>query len=181
MHVSKLIRQKSYERIEGLLRRHPLTFVPNILLFLLLMAVPIALFLLLNKLFPWIFTHDILFPLAVLGGTGYLLLILLFFYTEFTNYYLDIWVVTNDRIIDMEQLSLFSRTITETDLFRVQDVTTDIHGVFATFFNYGTVTVTTASANMNIVFRNIPDPNRIRNDLIRLSHEDRKYHNVPAV
>jgi hypothetical protein len=67
------------------------------------------------------------------------------------------------------------------DLFRLQDVTADVHGVFATFLNYGTVMATTASANMNIVFRNIPDPNRIRNELIRLSHEDRKYHNVPAV
>lgn len=180
MQFSKLINQKSYERIEYVLRRHPLTFVSEIFLFLLLLAIPAALFLLLRPILPDLLSGPISFPLAVLGAAGYEMLIILFFFTQFTDYYLDIWVVTNDRIIDIEQFGLFSRTITEIDLFRIQDVTADVHGVFATFFNYGTVTVTTASTNMNIVFRNIPDPNRVRNDLIQLSHEDRKYHNTPA-
>lgn len=176
MRLSKLIHQKSYERIEYVLRRHPLTFVPTIALFLVLLAVPFALALLLVPAFPGLFADEIFYPLTVLSGAGYLLLTTLFFYTQFVDYYLDIWVVTNDRVIDIEQFGLFSRSITEIDLFRLQDVTADVRGVFATFFKYGTVSLTTASTNTNIVFRNIPDPNQIRNDLILLSHEDRKYH-----
>ena len=159
-----------------LLRRHPFTFIPRVLFFFVLLALPMVLLILMNVLFPVLFTHQIYFPLIVLGGSAYLLFTLLFFYTEFTDYYLDIWIITNDRIIDMEQFGLFSKTVSEIDLFRIQDVTTDVHGIFATFFNYGTVTITTASTNTNLVFRNISDPNKIRNELIRLSHEDRKYH-----
>jgi membrane protein YdbS with pleckstrin-like domain len=176
MLLSKLIQQKSYERIEYVLRRHPLTFVPNVLMFLVLLAVPFALSLLLSSAFPDLFADAVIYPMIVLAIAGYLLLTTLFFYTQFVDYYLDIWIVTNDRVIDIEQFGLFSRSITEIDLFRLQDVTTDIHGVFATFFKYGNVTLTTASSNPNIVFRNISNPNQIRNDLISLSHEDRRYH-----
>jgi len=98
------------------------------------------------------------------------------FFTQFIDYYLDLWVVTNDRIIDIEQFGLFSRITSELDLFRIQDVSSDITGLFSTMFNYGDVIVKTASNNQSIIFRNVSDPNTIRENLIKLSHEDRKYH-----
>jgi membrane protein YdbS with pleckstrin-like domain len=176
MIMSSLIKQKSYERIEHVLRRHPITFIPEIALFLVLAAVPVIVYLLINTLFPTLLQGPVIYPISILAGSIYYLSILLFFYAQFITYYLDVWVVTNDRIIDVEQLGLFSRTISEVDLFRIQDVTSDIHGVFATFFNYGNVAIKTASVNVNIVAKNVPHANKIREDLIRLAHEDRKYH-----
>ena len=61
--------------------------------------------------------------------------------------------MTNDRIVDIEQHGLFSRTISEVDLFRIQDVTVDIHGIIATLLNYGNLTVKTASDNIHIIHR----------------------------
>ena len=49
-------------------------------------------------------------------------------------------------------------------------------GVFAPLFQYGNVTVTTASVNLNIVFRHVPRPNEIREALLQLADEDRKFH-----
>lgn len=176
MHLSQVIKQKQYEQIIHHLRRHPLTFLPTLGLFLILASVPVILYLLITSLFPNILDGDILYPIAVLSGGVYYLSIYLFFYGQFIDYYLDLWIVTNDRIIDMEQHGLFRRTTTELDLFRIQDVSANIAGVFGTLFNYGDVTVKTASSNLNIVFRNVPNPNTIREDLIRLADEDRKYH-----
>jgi membrane protein YdbS with pleckstrin-like domain len=176
MHIGHLIRQKSYEKIEYVLHRHPITFVPILFLFLVLLSVPVFVYFMIAYLYPVLFTGDMIFPLAVLLACTYYLGIYLFFYAQFIDYYLDIWVVTNDRIVDIEQLGLFSRTISEVDLFRIQDVTTDVHGFFATIFHYGNVSIKTASANINIVFRNVSHPNKIRESLIHLSHEDRKYH-----
>ncbi len=176
MNVSHLIKQKSYEKVEYVLRRHPITFLPKILLFLLLIStIPIVYFIF-QSLFPTLFFNEIFFTCSVLFASIYYLGILLFFYEQFIIFYLDMWVVTNDRIVDVEQLGLFSRTISELDLFRIQDVTTDVHGLFATVFNYGTVTVKTASNNVHIVFKNIYRPNKIREDLIQFSHIDRKFH-----
>lgn len=175
-HLSDVIKQKSYEHVVYLLRRHPITFIPRIVLFLILSAIPIIIYLFLSNYFTSLFTDSIYFPLLVLAGSVYYLSILLFFYTEFIIFYLDIWIVTNDRIVDIEQLGLFSRSISELDLFRIQDVTSDTHGLIATLFKYGTVTVKTASSNANIIFKNVKNPDKIREDLIHYSHIDRKFH-----
>lgn len=181
MHIEELIKQKSYERIVYVLRRHPITFIPILVVFIILLLVPVALGFLATTLFPEIVASPTYGTLLILLASAYTIAIFVFFFAQFIDFYLDIWIVTNDRIIDVEQFGLFARTISELDLFRIQDVTTDVHGFFATIFKFGVVTIKTASSNKNIVFKNIPDPNTIRENLIRLSHEDRKYHyNQPA-
>jgi|SRR3989344_5528785 len=180
MHLSNLIHQKSYEKVNFILRRHPLTFLPQIGLFLLLLSLPIFVYFIITASFPTLFASDKLFAAAVLTASVYYLSVYLFFFMHFIDYYLDIWIVTNDRIVDVEQFGLFSRTISELDLFRVQDVTTDVHGLFPTFFNYGDVSVKTASQNLDIIFRAVGNPNHIRQELLQLADIDRQYH-YPAV
>lgn len=176
MNVSYLIKQKSYEKVKFILRRHPITFVPHIILFVASLAVPALVYLMISNIYPQLFDNEALYATIVIIGSIYYLSALLFGYTNFIDLYLDVWIVTNDRIVDIEQFGLFSRTISELDLFRIQDVTTDTHGFFATIFKYGNVTVKTASTNMSLVFKNVPDPNKIRMALLKLAHEDFKYH-----
>lgn len=176
MHVTQLIKQKSYEHVVHVLHRHWFTFLPKVILLLVLGSVPFGIFLLINTLFPAVFQSELGYVIGVLFASLYLLSVLLFFYTDSVIFYLDMWVVTNDRIVDIEQIGLFSRTISELDLFRIQDVTTEVHGFFPTLFNYGTVKIKTASENLDIVFKDISRPNQIREELIQLSHVDRRYH-----
>ncbi|MBU2542123.1 PH domain-containing protein [Patescibacteria group bacterium] len=176
MLISHLIKQKSYEKIEFLLRRHPITFIPILSLFIVLLLVPVAMYFLINNLYPQLLTGEISYPLLVLFASIFYLSIYLFFYAQFIDFYLDIWIVTNDRIVDTEQFGLFSRTTSELDLYRIQDVSVNVSGFFPTIFKYGNVTVKTASSNSDIVFRNIPNPNQVRQGLIQLSEEDLKFH-----
>ncbi len=177
MHdISSLIKQKNYEHVVYVLRRDAITFLPKVLLFLVLSCIPVIIYFFLTNSFPGIFENSILSVLLTLAGSIFYLSILLFFYTEFVVFYLDVSVVTNDRIVEMEQLSLFSRTISELELFRIQDVTSEVNGVFASMFHYGNVYIKTASNNNHVILYNVPHPEKIREDLIKLSHEDRKYH-----
>jgi membrane protein YdbS with pleckstrin-like domain len=176
MHLSTLIKQKDYEKIVHVLRRDPITFVPRILLFLILSLIPILAYYFLNNYFPALLQSPVPFTLLVLFASIFYLSISLFLYTEFTLFYLDVSIVTNDRIVEMEQLGLFSRTISELELFRIQDVTSEVKGLFPSMFHYGNVLVKTASENSHIIFFNIRNPEKIREELIKLSHEDRKYH-----
>ena len=176
MHLKSFIKQKDYEKIEYVLRRHWATFLPKVFLFFVLMLVPIALYFLFKSVTPGVFQSDLLYPLFVLFGSVFYLSIYLFFFAEFINYYLDEWIITNDRVIDVEQLGLFSRSISEVELFRIQDVTADVHGISATLFDYGDITIKTASTNMNIIAKSVPHPNKVRSHLIQLAHEDSKYH-----
>lgn len=175
MHLSKFIKQKSYEHIQYILHRHPLTFLPTVLFFLVLAAIPAAAYFTVANIFSS--AKGAYTPLSVVGilfTSAYYIGILNFFYTQFIIYYLDVWLVTDDRVIDVDQKTLFSRTISELDLASIQDVTTDIKGFFPTLFDYGDVIVKTASDNPNIIFRSVPHPNKIRADLVDLSDRDKE-------
>ncbi len=176
MDVRTLIHQKNYEQVKYVLRRHPITFVPQLTLFLVLLALPILSYLMINSLFPNLLGGEIIYSFAVVFVSIYYLVIYIFFFAQFIDFYLDEWIITNDRIVDIEQLGLFSRSISELDLFRIQDITTDVKGFFATFFNYGNVSIKTASQNLDIVFYNVHNPNKVRHELLRLADVDRKFH-----
>lgn len=166
--LSDTINQQPHERILFLLRRHPITFIAKIILGILLFLLPFLLrpFLLDTLADP--FWGAVL----TLLGSAYLLLITVFFHALFVDYYLDIWVVTNDRIIDIQQSGLFKHTVSELDLKQVQDVTSETVGVFGTFFNYGTVGIQTAGAKQRFDFQNIAKPHEIRGEILKLAELD---------
>jgi len=176
MLVSHLIKQKTYETIKYFLRQHPLLFVPTVAMFAVLACIPVAVYFLISTLFPDLIVSTPIQAVGILGASIYYLSIYLFFYSQFIEFYLDIWIVTNDRIVDIEQQGLFARTISELDLYRIQDVTTEVNGFFATMLHFGNVIIKTASSTTHIVFRNVSHPNEIRQALIQLAEEDRKHH-----
>lgn len=167
-HLSDTINLQPHERILHTLRRHPITFVPKIALCVLLFLLPFIL----SPLFRDALEGPTWGPVLILFGSAFLLLVLVFFHALFIDYYLDIWVVTNDRIIDVHQSGLFKRTIAELDLKQVQDVTSEIVGVFGTFFNYGNVGIQTAGAKQRFDFQNVARPHEIRGELLKLAELD---------
>jgi len=176
MLIDQVIKRKNYEQILYVLRRHPITFVPQIFFLILFVILPVSAFFGFRYFFPEFFANETILVISVLGIATFYLFFLLVFFIHFIDYYLDIWIVTNDRIVDIEQFGLFSRSISEVDLFRIQDVTSYVKGFFPTFFNYGDLHIKTASSNIEIVFKQIRDPNHVREHLIKLSDMDRRHH-----
>lgn len=176
MHLERLLKIKSYEHAEMALRRHPFTFLKHIVVLLVLAGLPYAVFQVISGIYPWILLGQVSYPLLVLGASIYYLWIWLFFFGQFIDFYLDVWIVTNDRIVNIEQKGLFARTISELDLYKVQDVTSEVHGMLHTFFNYGNVHVQTAGEQERFIFRQIPRPHDVRKRILELIEEDRKYH-----
>ncbi len=174
MHLDSLIRQKPGEKIIHVLRRDPITFVPRILMFLALVVLPVILYALLAPQFSGLDARVAWRAFSVIAASIYFLSVLLFFYASFIVFYLDISIVTDDRIIEVEQFGLFSRRTSEFDLVHVQDVTTDVHGLFASLFNYGNVIAKTASITADLIFYNVSNPNKIREDIVHLSELDKQ-------
>ncbi len=150
--------------------------MPRILVFIVLSVVGYGAYFLFKLVIPSVFVHPLWSVVFILLGSIYALTICLFFYTSLINYFLDLWIVTNDRIVSIDQQGLFSRTISELDLFRIQDVTSESHGVFATVFHYGKLTAQTAATKDFFIFENVQNPHHMREEIIRLADEDRKYH-----
>lgn len=84
-----------------------------------------------------------------------------------TDYYLDIWVVTDRRIISIDQKSLFVRSIGSFRLERLQDMNVVIPGFFATLLDYGTVEAQTASASeAEFTVHGVPQPREIKSIIL---------------
>lgn len=176
MHIDHLIKQKSYEKTVYLLRRHSIVFLKDILLFIVLAIVPYGFYLLAVNVYPDLLSRPIIYPVLVLSASIYYLSIWLFLFGNFLDYYLDLWIVTNERIMNIEQHGLFGRTVSELDLWKIQDVTSDVKGVIPTFFNYGDVFIQTAGEKERFIFEQVHRPDEIRKRITELIEADRQYH-----
>jgi len=65
--------------------------------------------------------------LFLFGQNSFFLFIWLTFFIIWIDYYFDIWIVTNRRIVNIEQNGLFNRKTSELELEKIQDVTTDVN------------------------------------------------------
>ncbi len=174
MSFSQLFTQHPGEKVEFCLRRHPIVFLGPIVVFLILAAMPFAAKAIFFDSKPVTFANPLFQAGLLLLVATYYLGIWVFFLSEFTDYYLDLNIVTNDRIIDINQKGLFGRTVAELDLSRVQDVHSEIKGIIPTILNYGKVVVQTAANEENFHFEQIPNPNGVRQRILELAALDRK-------
>ncbi len=80
-----------------------------------------------------------------------------------TRYYLDIWIVTNKRIMYIEQVTLFSREITTLRIERIQDATVTFKNFIETMLNFGTLRIQSAGAvTDDLEIRGIPAPDHVK-------------------
>ena len=120
-------------------------------------------------------TSILLQALVVLGGSVYAFSVALFFAYAFIDYWLDVWTVTTRRILHVEQKGLFNRVIAELELVRIQDCTSETKGVLGTLLRYGTISIQTAAELPRFVFRDIPNPETVRDTVVRLMQEARPH------
>ena len=99
----------------------------------------------------------------------WLILIWIALMTIWTEYYLDMWVVTNERIVYTEQSSLFSRSVTTMQLERVQDATIKVSNIIQTLLDYGMLRIQTAATdNTDMEMYGIPHPEKLRQLVLQL-------------
>jgi uncharacterized membrane protein YdbT with pleckstrin-like domain len=77
------------------------------------------------------------------------------------SYYLNFYVITDIRIVDVNQRGIFFLETSELHISKIEDVTSRRHGFFETLFNYGDVFVQTAGALEHFEFNNVPNPSGI--------------------
>lgn len=90
------------------------------------------------------------------------------------DYYFDVWIVTNKRIVNIEQRGLFIRDVSELELENIQDITTEVKGIIPTLLNYGDVFVQTAAERERFLFHNVPDPYHVKDIVMNLQEEVEK-------
>lgn len=165
-----MIRLNDNETILAVYRRHWLIFafdvlaITGIALFLLMLVIisrKIAL-----GIWTTPFDKVIALVLVLLYHALWLAL-----FVRFADYWLDVWVLTNERIIDIVQGGLFHREIAEFKLDKIQDITVDVNGLLPTLFHYGNLQIETAGFERKFVWRTVPEPQNIKNLILKAADE----------
>lgn len=89
------------------------------------------------------------------------------FFIEWTNFMLDTWILTSQRLVDVEQLSLFSRQVSTLSLDRIQDITIREIGFLDTFLGIGTVFIQTAGESEEFRITGAKDPAHVKNIIMQ--------------
>ena len=97
----------------------------------------------------------------------WLALLWMFFFIMWTNHHLDAWIITNKRIVDIEQIGLFNREVTSFRFDKIQDVTVETRGILATMLKFGTLHVQTAGENQEIAMSHISNPDNVKEIIMR--------------
>jgi len=83
--------------------------------------------------------------------------------SAWTHYYLDLWVITDRRIIVIDQIHFFNRKVSNFRLERLQDIKVTVNGIIPTLLNFGTVRAQTASAaESNFTSSALPAPRELQ-------------------
>lgn len=90
--------------------------------------------------------------------TTALLFVWFYAFLIWIDYYFDVWIITNERIVNIAQKGLFLRQASDLEFSKIQDVTTEVIGLIPTILNYGDVFVQTAGEIERFKFCQVPDP-----------------------
>ena len=70
----------------------------------------------------------------------------------------DVWIITNQRLIDSFKKHWFHHALASAELIDIEDVSVSREGPMQTMFNYGSLRCQTAGAATNFTLSGIPDP-----------------------
>lgn len=155
--------QHEQEKILLVLRQHPIVFVPKLATLAALLLMPLFVF----PMFPF---FALLPPqMSFFSFVGWYVFVAIFAIESFLEWYYNIYVITDERIIDIDFYSLIYKSVSEAKISKIEDVTATTAGVIGATFNYGTITVQTAAEKREFEFAKVPRPatvTKLLNELI---------------
>lgn len=166
--LSQFPGQREKEEIAFTLRKHPITLIPVALTLVFMALLPFAFYVFFA---PYVLRGLLYRPYSnifFLLTAIYCGFIWIFAFMEWLDYYLDILIITNKRIMNVKQMGLFHRVVSELELERIQDITSFVDGPVQTFFDFGSLEIQTASEENKIEPKDIPHPVRVRRKIMEL-------------
>jgi len=159
-----------HERAILHIHRHPFALLVTILILVVMALAPALLLLFTTAAGTFTVSASFTDWIAVSTGAYYLFLILLGL-VLWMDYYYDMYIVTNQHILDIDQSSLLSQKISRTSLMRVQDVTARVKGFWGNLLDFGPLTVQTAGHEEELILEDVPHPREVAARIMALHDE----------
>lgn len=151
MNVDKIITLKPKEEVLRVARNFWLVYAPQWAfgLFFILMA---------------FFTMYFLFSKGGWGVAGFVLMNLIGIWHALratVRWYMNAFIVTNMRVVDVDQRGFFERVVSEAPIDKIQDLSYSVRGVLGTLFNFGSVSLQTSGSTATVDLSYTRDPKEL--------------------
>lgn len=153
------------EDVHLVFRQHPVVMRRQLIygmLALLLGIVPLLLFPL----------SDIAFNILLITPV----LVLAYWFYHWMGWYYSVYIVTNQRLIDIHQRGLFNRKVSEVGFDKVQSINYHVKGLQAALLKFGDITVQTYTGEW--LLRDIHHPEEVHSEMMEMTH---RIHSTPPV
>ncbi len=160
--------QHEHEKIILFTRRHWIVFFGHIFTSVLIGGIIMAVLYAAYYYVPYFAEDPDGIKILVTIGAIVTLMIWLVIYIGWIDYYLDVWIVSNERIVEIKQNALFNRQISELELQHIEDVSAKIIGFWGTLLGFGTIFVQTAATTEMFEFLRIPRPYEVQKVILAL-------------
>lgn len=157
--------QERGEKIILLLRAHIITLVPPFLITIFLLTLPFLVGMadaFLRVDIGAFFDKVELFWVSIFW---YLLTFGYAFY-KFIFWYFNVYLVTNERIVDFDFKGILHKETSYAKLNQIQDVSPKIIGFFGTFFHFGNVFIQTAAERPEFEFHHVARPDMVAQEIL---------------
>lgn len=159
--------QNDDEDVFILLRQHWVINLPWIMNFFIGLLIPFVVVAILSAL-P---NSEELFPFTYLvcAWIGWYIVLSSYIFMQFLKWYFNVYIITSDRIVDLDFLGLLNHKISEASLVNIEDVSSGHFGLWQNLFDFGTVKIQTAAETSEFRFDNVPKPGYVQDKIMDLS------------
>lgn len=159
------------ETVYYIFEKHWIAELPELLTLIFFYIVPIIATIVITFLVPVRFI-----PLVWLLASFYLIVTGILLLIRWLNEALDLFVLTDKRLIDITQRGFLSRQTTTANLSQIQHVTYKQRGVLDTMLNLGVVDVLTAGSNPDMALEYIQNPAQVTDLILEFAVDGKAYH-----
>jgi uncharacterized membrane protein YdbT with pleckstrin-like domain len=152
------------EQIVLIVRKHWIAIIGKVVATVIIAIIPLIILAVLPMFvptFPGWYVGNLIY-LYTLAYAFLLMISWVAFFFSWTEYRLDIWVVTTHRIFIVDQKGMFFREISSLTLDKIQDLTIDMPGFLSTMLKFGKILVQTAGEHKEFTFLNAKNPEAIK-------------------
>jgi hypothetical protein len=147
-------------------RRHPIGLLGiHIAAGMLLLVFAVIIY----GVLPNVLTNIATSKIVAIGTLAFVVLAALVFgFLAITHrvYWGNMWILTDDSLTQVSQLSLFDKQSSQLSLASLEDVTVEQNGILPHMFNFGQIKAETAGEHSKFTFSYCPNPNQYARQIL---------------
>jgi hypothetical protein len=103
---------------------------------------------------------------------GWIMVTVGFTIESFLKWFYRVYIITDERIIDVDFLSMLYKDVSTTKIDNIEDITSLTAGFLSALVDFGTVVIQTAATKQEIQFEKVPYPSKVTSLLNELILEE---------